>query len=60
MKTNTLAIIVTILGALGGAAAFATYLEGRRERALKEKVLNLDMQLKQLELSKISGNVSMM
>lgn len=60
MKTGQFAIILTILGALGGAAALLTYLESRKERALREQVLNLDKQLKQLELSKISGNVSMM
>ncbi len=60
MKTHTLAVIATLLGALGGAAAFMTYLESKSERGLRVQVLGLDKQLKELELSKATNKTLLM
>lgn len=58
MSTNQIVIIATVLGALGGVAGFLGYLENRKTRALKEEVMNLDKQIKQLELAKSKGQLS--
>ena len=48
-------IIFGALSALAGIAAFFTYIESRKSRSTKEEIMNLDKQIKSLQLKKLKG-----
>lgn len=47
---RTLTIVVGAVAALGGITALLTYIEMRKMKALKEQILVMDAEIKQLEL----------
>ncbi len=55
---KALGIVVTVLAAAGGFAALATYLENRKSRVIRERVLALDKEIKELELSSLRSKMA--
>lgn len=53
MKKEQLVLIVGIVSALGGIAAFFTYMESRKSRKTQEEIAELDRQIKSLQLQKL-------
>jgi hypothetical protein len=53
MKKEQLMIVIGIVSALGGMAAFFTYMESRKSRKTQEEIADLDRQLKSLQLQKL-------
>ena len=49
-------ILFTALFALGGLSAFLVYLDNKKHSKLKSEVMNLEKQIKQLELAKMQNN----
>jgi hypothetical protein len=55
MKKEQLMIIIGIVSALGGMAAFFTYMESRKSRKTQEEIAELDKQIKSLQLTKLKA-----
>ncbi len=50
MTSKQITIGLSIAGALSGIVAFFTYVEGQKKKKLELEVLNLDKQIKGLQL----------
>jgi hypothetical protein len=48
-------MVFTALAALGGLTAFLIYLENKKQRKTQEEVLELDKQIKSLQLKKLQS-----
>ena len=44
-------IIVAVIGALGSGVAILTFMENRKDKALKDEMLKIDKEIKILELA---------
>ena len=53
MKKEQLMILIGVVSALGGLAAFFTYMESRRSRQTQSEIAELDKQIKSLQLKKL-------
>ena len=55
-QNKTIEWIIGGLAALGGLTAFIVYLENRRHKKLELDILNLDKEIKSLQLYKLKNN----
>ena len=55
IQSKQIKFILTALFALGGLSAFLVYLDNKKHSKLKTEVMNLEKEIKQLELERMKN-----
>lgn len=51
LKDKRVQVILALFAAAGGAVAILTYVDNRKSKALSDKILGLDKEIKELDLA---------